>query len=240
MNTVFKFYEQAWVLFGLASAYVLWRMAHAGLLSPRRIGPLRGTWLAVGGILAVGVLIYPVLGTQARLRDRFNTNFMGIDGSAYMNEAVQYENGKPLQLKYDKEAIDWLNRNISGSPVIVEGLTPLYQWGNRVSIYTGLPAVIGWDWHETQQRTSDSQYIAQRRQQVAEIYSTPDPRLALQLMQKYHARYLYVGGLEKAEYPASGIAKFAQMQNYGLKPIYSNRVVTIYSIPPAPASGSGP
>ena len=53
----------------------------------------------------------------------------------------------------DAQAITWLNDHISGSPVVLEAAAPAsYQWYNRVSVYTGLPDVLGWPDHVGEQR----------------------------------------------------------------------------------------
>lgn len=230
MNTVFKFYLQAWILMSLASAYIAWRLASSGAFSLRRLSVPRGAWMTVAAVLVIAIMIYPVLGTRARLRDRFNTDEIGIDGMAFMNLATNFYESTPIALRHDLEAIRWLQDNVEGSPVIVEGLTKLYRWGNRVSIYTGLPTVVGWDWHQRQQRVDYDWAVTQRRRDVDRIYSTPDPETALRLMKQYGARYLYVGELEEVTYPAVGVAKFARMESMGLLPIYTNEKVTIYEL----------
>ena len=82
MNTVFKFYLQAWWLLALASGYFLWLMWTAGRFSLRRPSFPRAAWMTVFAVLAIGVLIYPVLGTNVRIRDRFDTTNTGLDGIA--------------------------------------------------------------------------------------------------------------------------------------------------------------
>ncbi len=246
LNTVFKFYLQAWILMGLASTYFGWRLAEAGAFSlrdfkrspwqKRGIGKVsfafsdvsRRIWMAGIGIVAVGIMIYPVMGTQVRLRDRFNTSGIGLDGLAYMETAVQFEKDRAIPLIYDLAAIKWLQSNVEGSPVIVEGLTDLYHLGNRVSINTGLPSIVGWDWHQRQQRVGYADAVTARRFDVDRIYETAQPDEAIRLMRKYDARFLIVGILERVQYSEDGIAKFESMEEWDLFPIYMNEEVIIY------------
>jgi len=232
-NTVFKYYVVAWVLFGLASAYFLWLLGVNGKLSLRRMSAPRGLWLGTLAVLFAGVLVYPVLGTRDRLEDRFDTRWQGLDGMLYMQTTGHVENGKALSLAYDRAAILWMQENVEGSPVIIEGLTDQYHWGNRVSIYTGLPAVIGWDWHQRQQRVEYAWAVTQRRAEVDRFFRTLSEDEALATIKKYGVKYVYVGELERVLYPEGGIAKFDSMAIDGLRPVYQNEKVTIYEYRPA-------
>ena len=113
-----------------------------------------------------------------------------------------------------------------GSPIISEGNTPLYRWGNRISVYTGLPTIIGWDWHQTQQRKNHEKEIQIRKNDLKLIYSSPDLKTSLNLLSKYNVEYIYVGKLEKLYYPKEGIEKFES-----LKSIYTNDEVAIFKVP---------
>lgn len=237
MNTVFKFYLQAWWLLALASGYFLWVMWSAGRFSLRRMSPPRGAWMAGLAILLVGVMVYPVFGTNVRIRDRFDTQNTGLDGMDYMDTAIHFERSlsgqfEPMTLTDDKRAIEWMQRNIDGSPVIVEGITDLYRWGGRVSIYTGLPAVIGWDWHQRQQRVNYAWAVTQRRNEVDVFYRSISTSIARDFLNQYEVRYVYVGELERRTYPADGIAKFDDMDDIGLTPVYTDGSVTIYEYSP--------
>ena len=241
MNTVFKFYLQAWWLIAMASAYFLWFMCSRGRFSLRRSSEWGRVWMAVLAILAIGVMFYPVFGTNVRIRDRFNTTFSGLDGAEYMESAVHFERNQdgvstPLTLANDIPAITWLQQNVDGSPVIVEGITDLYRWGGRVSIYTGLPAVIGWDWHQRQQRVNYSWAVTERRQAVTAFYSTTVPTQAIDFLDEYNVRYVYVGDLERITYPVEGIQKFEQMAPFCLTPVFSSGNATIYEYHPTPTS----
>ncbi|MBM3958035.1 MAG: hypothetical protein FJ313_08300, partial [Gemmatimonadetes bacterium] len=240
MNTVFKFYLQAWVLLGLAAAFMLWRVGAAGAFSVPRLSLPRGLWVGALLVLLAAAMIYPLLGTRARLSDRFDASGLGLDGEAYMERTtywMEQDDGAvrgPLDLSYDLDGIRWLRYSVEGSPVIVEGVTALYRWGNRMSIYTGLPAVIGWDWHQTQQRAGYDWAVRQRRAEVGLIYATPSRKEALDLLRKYGVRYVIVGELEQLLYPQPGLAKFKMMADLGLTAVYSNERLTIYEVRPEP------
>ena len=232
LNTVFKFYLQAWVLMALASAYFLWLLASSGWFSLEKLNPARSLWIAAFAILAVSVMIYPVLGTRARLSDRFNHIGPGIDGAAYANQARFTDKTGGIDLRTDMPAIRHMQTQVKGSPVIIEGLTDLYRWGNRFSVYTGLPAVIGWDWHQRQQRVEYASSVTKRRDEVERFYSATDPETALQTLEKYNVKYVIVGQLERNIYPQTGLAKFDRMENSGLTPFFRDEHVTIYQYQP--------
>ncbi len=139
-----------------------------------------------------------------------------------------------MRLADDKAAMQWLMRNVPGSPVILEAHTPGYRWGSRFSIYTGLPTVQGWNWHQRQQRSVvPSVEIDRRLSDVQEIYNTPDLARAQKLLNHYGVRYIVVGGLERAYYSPEGLAKFDVLVEQGyLKRVYpqDDGVVRIYHV----------
>ncbi|MFN8471927.1 MAG: DUF2298 domain-containing protein [Anaerolineae bacterium] len=235
MNTVFKFYLQVWVLFGVAAAAALAWVWDA----LKRVSSVsRGVWQVVFALLVVGVALYPILASWGRINDRFDkTVGPTLDGMAYMQKAVYNDgpDGRPpatYPLKGDYDAIRWMEQNIQGTPVILEAQTPEYRWGSRVSIYTGFPTVVGWSWHQRQQRSAlTTPVVEQRGDDVKAMFNTPDPRQALDLMRRYGVNYVYIGPTEKAYYQPAGIAKFQTMAQQGqLQQVYSTPDVTIYRV----------
>ena len=232
MNTVFKFYLQAWVLLALASAYFAWTLAEAGYFSLRKLTVGRTVWLVVFAALTIGILIYPVLGTRARIVNRFNTIGMGIDGMAYMDEAVFVDESGAIELGNERPAIRHMQTAVQGSPVIIEGLTDLYRWGNRFAVYTGLPSVVGWDWHQRQQRVGYAFAVTERRADVDRFYRTINTDTALKTLDEFNVRYVIVGQLERNLYPDISLAKFDRMEEQGLTIFYQDEWTTIYEYTP--------
>ena len=230
MNTLFKYYLEAWVLFGLAAAYFLWRLGQDGGLSWVKqtwAGKIWTGWLL---LLVVSGLAYTVLAPPARLDDRFNPLPPTLDGMAYMERAVHWEQDTPLELKWDAAAIRWLQDNAAGSPAILEAHTEQYHWGGRIATYTGLPAVLGWPWHQIQQRGS-YEVVQTRAAAVREMYETADPERAAALLRQYGVKYVMVGQLERVYYSGEGLAKFDRMVADGLARVaYANPGVTLYEM----------
>lgn len=229
MNTVFKFYLQVWLMWGVAAAAAL-----AWLTSRLRGWSGRTWWSIILGVLLFFAALYPPLAASAKIRDRFEPEMgPGLDGWAYMETADYYDpSGVEYDLKWDLAAIRWMLDNVVGSPVILEGHTPEYRWGARYSINTGLPTVLGWNWHQRQQRVAaNDQEVWVRAGDVSEFYNTPAADIAESLLHKYHVRYVIVGPLERANYASVGLDKFEQMVAEGkLQIAYSNEEVMIYQV----------
>ncbi|HET7768733.1 MAG TPA: DUF2298 domain-containing protein, partial [Chloroflexota bacterium] len=244
MNTVFKFYLQIWVLWGLVAAVALawgiewlWRRYR----SQRSFGSAEWVWSSATGALLLASLVYPLGATPARLTDRFRQLPPTLDGMAYMatmampdgNAEVMAVNGRAVEIRgaADYAAIHWLLENVQGSPVIVEAQVPEYRWGSRVAKYTGLPSVLGWRWHQAQQRGTYAPLVDQRMRDVQSLFNDPSTSRATSLLSRYGVRYVYVGDLERAYYSAAGLAKFDQMTET-LRPVYREGGVTIYEVLP--------
>ena len=228
MNTLFKYYLEVWVLLSLVGAYMLWRLGDIWL-SRRRWNWPAGIWAAVLVVLIGSSLIYTALGSRARVADRFNPGSLTLDGTAFMEQAIHFEEEQALELKWDLEAIQWLQDNVDGSPVVLEAHNAQYHWSGRISSYTGLPTVLGWPWHQIQQRMPYRHAVESRAIQIGEIYNTNDLGRAESLLRQYEVEYIVLGELERAYYSPAGVQKFAELAAQGLiRPVFHNDGVVIY------------
>jgi YYY domain-containing protein len=229
MNTVFKFYLQVWLLLSVAAG------ASLGWLWPRLLRTrelVRTPWAVALGVLIGLAGLYPLLATRGKVIDRMAPDTpTTLDGMAFMQYAERGENGVYFSLEPDYMALRWLQDNVEEPAVVLEAHTIEYQWGNRVSIYTGLPAVVGWNWHQRQQRPWQSEEVTARVENVAELYNTTDTTLAMSLLEAYNVTYIMVGNLERAYYTPEGLEKFVHMAEAGyLSVVYDVEGTMIYRV----------
>ena len=241
LNTVFKSHLQAWVLAGLGAAVALPQVAR--ILWAGRWGwpiALRAGWIAVlSGLVAVA-LIYPVAATPHKLGLRIQQLPATLDGEAFLNGGEIRDEGRRISLTSDLRALTWLRENVAGAPTVVEAPTTIYRWGGRVSVYTGLPAVVGWDWHTRQQHWGYVHAVDARLDDMQELFATHDPLRARALLDRYHVDLIYIGALERAQFEGPALTKFDRMGDLGVTPAYAHGDVTIFrvtAVPVAPTSG---
>jgi YYY domain-containing protein len=205
MNTVFKFYFQAWVLLGLAAAY------GAAVVAGRLRGAASLGWRLALALLVTAGLVYPLLAIPNKAG-----NFSSeptLDGMAWLEWAHPD----------DYAAIRWLQANAPDGAVVLEASGGSYSYYGRVSALTGLPTVLGWDFHEYQWRGSYDE-PASRKPDVDILYNSVDPAQTLTLLDKYAITYVYVGPLEREQYHPAGLDKFDRL----LEAVYRQGNVTIY------------
>lgn len=235
-NTIFKFYIQVWLLLsvmgGVAFAWVV------------RNSLIWSTKLAVGWYILVGLLffvsaLYPIQATRGKSVFRLASNVpTTLDGMEFLKYTQYAEQGAVdgFNLADDFNAIRWLQEHVHGSPVIMEAQSygSLYKWGGRIAMFTGLPSVLGWDYHQRQQRSIDPlpSLVNQRGANVNAFYSTPDILAAADILRLYQVQYVVKTSYEQARYAdTGGLDKFNEMVERGmLEIVYQEGGATIYRV----------
>lgn len=232
MNTLFKFFIQAWVIFGVAGA-VLLRQLWRSSFDWRQ--PWRAAWQLSVPVLLFASLVYPLQATRVRIDDRFpgpRPPVGTLDGLAYMTVGrFEWPAGSPIELKYDYDAIRWLRANVPGTPVLAEAKIGYYrEMGMRVAAYTGLPSVTG-GLHQDEQHYPAE--VGQRHADMDEFWRTADPERAWALIEQYGIGYIYVGQVERITYGDQPLRKFEALAAQGrLEPVYENQQTKIYRVQP--------
>jgi YYY domain-containing protein len=208
INTVFKFYYQAWMLWSLVAAF-----ATAWMLIKLR-GMSNIIFRVTIGLVIFSGLLFPVLGLLTKTND-FKPGF-GFTLDDF--DRVSRENPE------EAAAITFLRSVPDG--IIAEAVGDSYQSEYaRISAYTGLQTVLGWPGHEDQWRGG---YEAQgaRRDDITKLYSTARWEEAQAILKQYNIRYVYVGGAERSSMPVNE----EKFQTH-LKIIFQQGGVVIYEVP---------
>lgn len=254
-NSVFKFYIQIWLLFSVAGGVSLaWLIRSVERWTPA----LSGAWQMILAVLLSLGLLYPITASQGRFQDRFDKarTPTTLDGMEFMKYATQGEDpdgngpipGVWFNLNGDYYLIRWMQDHIQGTPNIIEAWHTEYHWTSRVAIHTGLPTVLGWRYHQSQQRNLPNldRLLTSRLNNIDAFYTSPDIGVAWNLIQFYNTEYIVLGSFERIIYEdvkdpvasdptpmfrsgqSEGIAKFQEMVDLGLLEVAYERQVCIH------------
>jgi YYY domain-containing protein len=212
-NTMFKFTYQAYVLLSLVWAYGIARLAACRRSIPAQL---------IAALLSLLLIVpgwYPVVATRQWLgeyrsdrppslyefrRDRF----LGLDGLVQYagKDSALIPGSAPGELAADVAAIRWFNEQVTGQPVILESFGESYTDYCRISAFTGLPTVMGWETHEWLWRTSKSTanayglVVRPRQEDVSTLYTTTDQTIRQALLRQYRVAYIVIGAIERTRF----------------------------------------
>ncbi len=234
MNTIFKFYYQAWLLFSIAAAYGVYTLL-ADRAEPLPLVPQRAAYaVVVVAVLTMG-LIYPVLGIYHRIfietRRAFTASpaALTLDGSTTLIGAGD-----------DYAAIMCLNSAVQGDGWVIAEATSLdgrhrAYHGNygRVATLTGIPNLLGWQNHQSQWRgVLYPQFVGTREADIMTLYTHPNWELAIGIIQRYSIDFIFVGATEAQEF-GSNLAIGLQNFDTYLEPFCQYGSARVYRVPQA-------
>ncbi|MDW8402837.1 DUF2298 domain-containing protein [Chloroflexus sp.] len=230
MNTVFKFYYQVWLLWGVLAPVGLW-WVWAQATGWRRLAA--SLISACATLLLAGGLVYPLI----VIRDLGRGAFIGLNGYTPREQTAA-----------GVASLAWLRHNIPAGSVVLEAAavendaavaagseTPRcggsYNWQGfgGIAAASGHATVLGWVGHEMQWRGGDPAALAElgpRCLAVDAIYRSGDPAQIRTLLDRYGVDYIYVGALERERYPAASLAVLAQVGD----PVFTQDEVVIYRV----------
>lgn len=174
MNTVFKFFFQAWQMWGVAGAVIVAMLLHEA----------RGLWragfaLLVAIILSVG-LIFPAYSFTDITRNPIGS----LDGASFWPADVV-------------RAFEWLRQAPLGT--IAEAVGGSYDASfARFSAHSGQPTVIGWPGHELQWRGGNVDWS--RTTDIQTLYESSDWVVTQSILDKYDIQYVILSQVERGKY----------------------------------------
>jgi uncharacterized membrane protein len=197
------------------------------------------SWRSLLLVLLAMTAVYPVAGSIRKCHGFLpgkRARSMGYNESPTLNGLAFIRRTNP----YDEAAIRFLNERIPDQPCLVETVGIGYNsWGSRYSIFSGVPALMGWDGHVREwvgHLPNMSSDIGMRYKATEDIFNTTDVDYAKRLMDAYGVRLVMVGPLERGRldarrsYTQQGLDKFKGW----LPLLYQNPGVEIFYNPPGP------
>ena len=211
MNTVFKFYYQAWTVLAAAAGFVIYYLVKLIRESDFSGRLLLRFWGGAFVLVLVGSIYYSpaAIASKAELYGEDRT----LDGLQHVERFAGPE----------YRAIEYIREKVGQDSAILEAVGGGYTEHGRIASSTGVPTVLNWPGHQMQWRGS-SMPFAGREQDVQTIYQTLDISEAVSLLNKYDVDHVYVGARERTKYGEEGFAKFAQF----MTPVFSEADVVIY------------
>ncbi len=203
INTIFKFYYQAWVLFSIASAYAVYVMVFDSEMRPSIV--VRVAFSIVTIVMVGSGLLYPILGNYTHSivdTQRANGN---------LGSPLTLDGGNTLVNGNDYESIMCWRKQIGDQQTVVaEALGGAYDPNfGRVAGLTGVPLVLGWENHESQWRGSTYSAVAgSRGTDIPNLYTDVRWETAQSIIEKYNIGYIFYGSSERIKYGVSGEEKF--------------------------------
>ncbi len=191
MNTIFKFYYQGWLLFGLSSSYavVTTLQTLGGVRTQARTLAVACSGLC---LLAIALGLFFPIGAITAKTNNFTADKRTLDATAY----IAWNNPNEMA------AVQWVRIHTAPDALVVEALgRSYYASDNRISTLTGRPTLHGWGGHESQWRGKAYGEMAKGRGDVLQrIYGTGSTADIAQALAQWNIDYVYVGPVERELY----------------------------------------
>jgi YYY domain-containing protein len=199
MNTVFKFYNIAWILMGVSSTVILARV----------LGRLETPRFPSAAVKATAVVtaVILVLALPAFMAGGIGSPALTLDGLQYIWGS---HHGDAVALPFVRE--------LPQGTVIAEGVKGDYGYPSRISAFTGVQTILGWPGHEFMWRGAAAD-TGGRIGEVRAVYE--DPARAPGILRRYNVTHVYVGSTERELYSLA-------LPLGNLVPVYDADGVTIY------------
>ncbi len=208
MNTVFKFYYQAWIMMAIGSAYAVY------YIGTRAAGALRAVALVVMAVLVLGAMVYPVFAIPSKAN--------GFQGDPSLDGTLFVTANRP-----DEAAvIAWMRANTPADAVILESPGGSYSENNRISAYSGRPTLLGWGGHELQWRGTYDE-PGRREPLIETVYRNQDEERIRGIVREFGIDYLVVGPMEMEKYKIAPNRKAAFNRLW--QPVFEQGDYTVYA-----------
>lgn len=183
-NTMFKLTYQAFIMYGLSLGYIIVRF----------VTMPTSRFMKGAGIVFLCLLISEVGYFNEAYTAWFSGYYQGLDATTFIRDDCS---------DADAEIIDYINENIDKKATVLEMCGLSYTYFNRVSAFTGMPTVLGWQTHEWLWRSKGEgdypKIVSDRRGDVINMYASSDINQIAYLIEQYGVDYVVLGTCERVD-----------------------------------------
>ncbi|KKT42279.1 MAG: YYY membrane protein [Candidatus Giovannonibacteria bacterium GW2011_GWA2_44_13b] len=214
-NTVFKFGFHTWILLTFSAMVFAGQTWDEYRKSPARMRKIKPfIWLLM---VSVAIVVFFGAYYPYQAINQFYLSSLppySLDGSLFLKKLYPD----------DYATVQWLKNNVRKREVVVEAAGDSYSDYGRLSVFTGSINPIQWlthewTWHFSppkdakpgMQVESGWGKVAAISGEVRQIYESPSAEQTKMLLEKYNAKYIYIGNLERKEYPGMQEQKFSEL-----------------------------
>ena len=210
MNTIFKFYYYAWILFSLGAAYSFKKLyAFVNIQNKLKVKLIAVSW-AVCALSSILIGLYFV---PASVKSKLEySEYQSLNGLINIK--------KETPDIYD--AIEFIRAKSSSEDGMLEAVGEWDQSG-LFSRTTGIQNIINWPGHQIQWRGNLTE-LNKRTQDVETIYKTNDTYIAKTKLDFYSIKYAVVGPQEILKYGTSIGVTFEDIGQV----VFQNNTLKIY------------
>jgi len=177
-------------------------------------------------MLLIMALVYPTISLWSKTNGFQPVGGFTLNGIAFMESSSPDETS----------AARWLENAPYG--IVAEAVSPTggsYTNYARISMLSGLPAVLGWTGHESQWRGGSTE-MGTRQPDLERLYCSRDWDETQSILENYNIRYIIIGNLERSTYaPGTGNCTAGLQETKfftQLSPVFQQGSITIYEYNP--------
>ena len=193
MNTVFKFWFDAWAILAVGAGALAGLAADRIEVAPAGLGQ-RAALGTAGALLLASSLYVPAMAVS-RAREGAAR---GLDALAYLRDQ---DAGLFASIEWSRQHLD------PREDVMVQAIVESYHAGDMLAAASGVPTLLGWPNHERQWRASIPE--VERRAAVDAIYAAGATETGRNAARRSGVTYVYIGREERAQYGADLATRFA-------------------------------
>jgi YYY domain-containing protein len=200
--TVFKLTYAAWALLAVAAGFALFDLA-------RRLRGSRDWTARASAALAILALAAGLVLPLGAIPNRIRPDAP----AGHLTREVNTLDGLRSYSQPERAAIEWLRDRAHGQSYVLaeavmsaDGRTD-YNAAGRLSMASGIPAVIAWPLHEEQWRGGPG-LLGDRVHDVDRLYRTTSAEEASAILRDYDVDFVAVGIVERTTYTDASLAKF--------------------------------